>query len=139
VRRTRRWLRVTVRVSGRVVSARLERRAQPTSSVAGCGKVVSFHSVANGRVRYATPRQSERTTRAVERYQKIADDAGVSLTTLSLAWCASRWYVASSIIGATTLPQLQENVDAFTVQLSNETLAAVDAVHLDCRDPCMDL
>jgi len=85
------------------------------------------------------PRQSERTTRAVQRYQKIADDAGVSLTTLSLAWCASRWYVTSSIIGATTLPQLQENVDAFTVTLSKETLAAVDQVHLDCRDPCMDL
>jgi aryl-alcohol dehydrogenase-like predicted oxidoreductase len=75
----------------------------------------------------------------VEQYKAIADEAGVSLTTLSLAWCASRWYVASSIVGATTLQQLAENVDAFAVTLSPATLAAVDAVHLQCRDPCMDL
>ena len=48
-------------------------------------------------------------------------------------------YATSTIIGATTLEQLQENIDAFTVELSQETLEAVDRVHLECRDPCMDL
>ena len=48
-----------------------------------------------------------------------------------------RRYVTSTIIGATTMEQLKENLDAFTadVTLSEETLKAVDEVHLSCRDP----
>eukprot|EP00242_Pyramimonas_sp_CCMP2087_P011758 CAMPEP_0198200536 /NCGR_PEP_ID=MMETSP1445-20131203/3543_1 /TAXON_ID=36898 /ORGANISM="Pyramimonas sp., Strain CCMP2087" /LENGTH=367 /DNA_ID=CAMNT_0043870643 /DNA_START=271 /DNA_END=1374 /DNA_ORIENTATION=- len=83
--------------------------------------------------------QSELSAAAVAKYAKIAKEAGISPTTLALAWCHSRWYATSTIIGATTLEQLQENIDAFTVELSQETLEAVDRVHLECRDPCMDL
>ena len=45
--------------------------------------------------------------------------------------------MTSTIIGATTMEQLKENLDAFTadVTLSEETLKAVDEVHLSCRDP----
>ena len=65
------------------------------------------------------------------------------LVTLALAWCASRSYAASTIIGATTLEQLKEDIDAFdpAVQspLSAECLAAIDEIHLRCRDPCTKL
>jgi aryl-alcohol dehydrogenase-like predicted oxidoreductase len=46
---------------------------------------------------------------------------------------------ASTIIGATTMAQLKENIDAFepTVVLSEETLSAVDKVHEACRDPAI--
>jgi len=78
---------------------------------------------------------------ATAEYKKIADAAGLSLATMSLAWCRSRFYVASTIIGATTMEQLKENIDAFgaDVVLSEETLQAIDIVHLQCRDPCMVL
>jgi len=83
--------------------------------------------------------QSDTCMEVVKKYKAIADKAGVSLTTLSLSWCKSRWYVASTIIGATSMEQLKENIDAFTVDLDEETLQAIDEVHLSARDPCMML
>jgi aryl-alcohol dehydrogenase-like predicted oxidoreductase len=59
---------------------------------------------------------------------------------MSLAWCATRQYVGSTIIGATTMEQLKEDIDAFEpgrVTLSEETLRAIDDVHMQCRDPCI--
>jgi len=79
------------------------------------------------------------TTNAVKKYKAIADREGISLATMALAWCRSRWYVSSTIIGATTLDQLKENMDAFTVELSPKVLQEIDEIHLSCRDPCMDL
>lgn len=78
---------------------------------------------------------------ATVQYKKIADDAGISLATMSLAWCRTRFYVASTIIGATKMSQLKEDIDAFCddVVLSEDTLKAIDKVHLKCRDPCMGL
>ncbi|EFN51689.1 hypothetical protein CHLNCDRAFT_27720 [Chlorella variabilis] len=72
---------------------------------------------------------------AAAEYAAVAKGAGLTLAQLALAWCASRWYVASTIIGATTLQQLQENIAAFEVELDAATLAAVDAVHLRHRNP----
>ena len=74
---------------------------------------------------------------ATAEYKKIADEAGVTLATLALAWCKSRFYVSSTIIGATSMTQLKENIDAFApdVVLSEETLVAIDRVHQRCRDP----
>ena len=77
---------------------------------------------------------------ATEAYEAIAKEAGVSLATLSLAWCRTRWYCTSTIIGATTMEQLKENIDAFDadlVTLSEETLKKIDDVHFARRDPCM--
>ena len=74
---------------------------------------------------------------ATEEYKKIADEEGVSLATLALAWCRSRWYVSSTIIGATTMEQLEENIDALapSTMLSEGALEAIDKVHERCRDP----
>lgn len=48
--------------------------------------------------------------------------------------CPAR-FVASSIIGATSITQLRENIEAFDVQLSEEALADVNAVFRRFRDP----
>lgn len=83
---------------------------------------------------------SEPCVEATEAYEAIAKEAGVSLATLSLAWCRTRWYCTSTIIGATTMEQLKENIDAFDadlVTLSEETLKKIDDVHFARRDPCM--
>ena len=74
---------------------------------------------------------------ATAQYKRIADEEGVSLATLALAWCKSRWYVASTIIGATKMEQLIENIDALSpsTTLSDAALAAIDRVHERCRDP----
>ena len=44
---------------------------------------------------------------AVREYEKVGAKHGLSCTELALAWCKSRWFVASSIIGATSMEQLK--------------------------------
>lgn len=73
---------------------------------------------------------------AVERYAKIAEEAGISLTTLSLAFINQRRFVTANIIGATTIEQLRENIASHDVRLSEATLAAIDAVHAEISNPC---
>ena len=73
---------------------------------------------------------------AVERYAQIAAEAGLSLTALSLAFVNDRPFVASNIIGATTLEQLAENIDSAAVTLSPDVLEAIDAVHAEISNPC---
>jgi aryl-alcohol dehydrogenase-like predicted oxidoreductase len=79
------------------------------------------------------------TERAVVAYVQLAKEYGMSPTALALAWCRTRWYVASTIIGARTLPQLKECIDALdpaaAPTLSEELLAKVDQVHLQAKDP----
>lgn len=77
----------------------------------------------------------DRSLAAAHKYAALAKAKGLTTAQLALAWCKSRWYVASTIIGATTLEQLKENIAAFELELDGETLAAVDAVHLECRNP----
>ena len=79
-----------------------------------------------------------RAVKATEAYAKIAKKHGVSLTELSLAFCLSRWYNTSTIIGATTLAQLKENLAPFAEgaqPLSEACLSEIDDVHLDCQNP----
>eukprot|EP00873_Tetraselmis_striata_P025623 jgi/Tetstr1/445887/TSEL_003525.t1 len=72
---------------------------------------------------------------AAERYAAIAKAAGLTLAQLALAFCKSRFYVASTIIGANDLGQLAENIAAFDIVLDEPTLAAIDEVHRDAHDP----
>ena len=73
---------------------------------------------------------------AVERYAAIAEAAGISLATLALAFVNQQAFVTSNIIGATNLTQLAENIASAQTTLSEDTLAAIDAVHTDISNPC---
>ncbi|MBR7747374.1 aldo/keto reductase [Undibacterium baiyunense] len=70
-----------------------------------------------------------------ERYTQLARDFGYTPTQLALAWCYSRWFVASTIIGATNLQQLEENIRATEVKLSDEVIAAINAIHATSANP----
>ncbi|MYN01800.1 aldo/keto reductase [Pseudoduganella sp. DS3] len=72
---------------------------------------------------------------AVAQYAKLARDNGLTPTQLALGWCYSRWFVASTIVGATSLAQLGENIDAINVRLSPQVMAAVDAIHASLPNP----
>ncbi|QBE64774.1 aldo/keto reductase [Pseudoduganella lutea] len=95
---------------------------------------------AHGRLTIFPPTWSPRYLRpavleAVAQYTKLARDNGITPTQLALAWCYSRWFVGSTIIGATTLAQLQENIDAYNVKLPQHVLEAVDAIHARLPNP----
>jgi aryl-alcohol dehydrogenase-like predicted oxidoreductase len=63
---------------------------------------------------------------AVQRLKPIAEDAGLTMSQLALAWILRQDNVASAIIGATRPEQVHENAAAAGVQLSADTLAAID-------------
>ena len=81
--------------------------------------------------RYSNP-QSDWTT---EQYALVAEKHGLSLTQLALAFIKQHFFVSSTIIGATTLAQLKENVQAFDVDLSNEILIEIEAIHKQQPNP----
>ncbi|KIZ07435.1 Aldo/keto reductase family protein [Monoraphidium neglectum] len=72
---------------------------------------------------------------ATQEYVELAKKHGLTPTQLALAWCRSRWFVRSTIIGATSLPQLKENLDAFSVELSPEVIEGISQVYKKYRDP----
>lgn len=73
------------------------------------------------------------------KYVELAKSKGMSVATLAQAFCKTRWYIPSSIIGATTMEQLKENIDAFEVELDKETLDEIDNIHNARKDPCLGL
>ena len=72
---------------------------------------------------------------AVAAYAALARELGMSPATLALAFVYRRWFVASTIIGATSLGQLKENLDAWNVKLDDDQLGRVEAVHLLHANP----
>jgi aryl-alcohol dehydrogenase-like predicted oxidoreductase len=95
---------------------------------------------AHGRLTIFPPTWSPRYLRpsvlaAVAEYAALARANGMTPAQMALAWCYSRWFVASTIIGATTLDQLKENIDAFEVKLSPEVVDAIDAIHGRITNP----
>ncbi len=72
---------------------------------------------------------------AARRYNALAREHGLTPSQLALAFCYRNWRVASTIIGVTSLAQLDECIDAWDVQLSPELLAAIDQIRWELRDP----
>ena len=68
------------------------------------------------------------TLARVDRLQPIANELGISLVQLALAWCLRQRSIASVIVGATRASQLDENVKASGVELPAELLARIDAI-----------
>lgn len=95
---------------------------------------------AHGRLTIFPPTWSPRYMRAsvaeaCRRYAALARANGLTPAQLALAWCYSRWCVASTIIGATTMAQLKENIDAFSVEPGNDVITAINAIHSEITNP----
>ena len=71
---------------------------------------------------------NDRSRETVELLRPIAKDIGVSLTALSVAWSRQHDFVASTIIGATTVEQLDESLAAKDLILDEETLRRIDEI-----------
>lgn len=72
---------------------------------------------------------------AVAHYIDIAKKHARTPTQLALSWIYHRWYTTSSIIGATTVDQLRENIAAWDITLSDEVRADIEAAHLRYTNP----
>jgi len=77
---------------------------------------------------------NDRTIETTVRLQEIAKDIGVTVTALAVAWSKQHDFVASTIIGATSLAQLEESLAAADLVLNAETLQRINEI--DEQIPC---
>lgn len=92
------------------------------------GRMTSFPQFG---ARYRKPQVDN----AIAAYAKLAAEHDLSPTLLALAWVARRWYVASTIIGATSMAQLEENLRCLEVAMTPELEAAIEAIHRNSPSP----
>ncbi len=74
------------------------------------------------------PRLNERAFEVCEALDPLAEEKGCTLSQLSLAWCACQPGVTSPIIGPRTVDQLEDNLGALEVDLSQDDLGRIDSM-----------
>ena len=74
---------------------------------------------------------------AARRYNALAREHGLTPTQMALAFCYTKWQVASTIIGVTSVAQLDEDLAAWGTTLSPELLKAIDGIRRDITDPAV--
>ena len=74
---------------------------------------------------------------AARRYNTLARDNGMTPAQMALAFCYTKWQVASTIIGVTSLAQLDEDLDAYGTTLTPEMLTEINKIRWDIRDPAL--
>ena len=81
--------------------------------------------------RYLKPNVNE----AVAAYASIAQRHNLTPVQMALAFVRSRWFVTSTIIGATSLEQLKENLSSLDIVLNSDILNEIEAVHQQHPNP----
>ena len=74
-------------------------------------------------------RYTQQTDPVIEKYLKIATAHDLEPEQMALAFCLTRPFMTSVIVGATSLEQLKTNISAKDVTLSSDTLEAIESVH----------
>ena len=75
--------------------------------------------------------------KAARRYNALAREHGLTPVQMALAFCYTNWRVASTIIGVTSVAQLDEDLDAWGTALSPELMAEIDKIRWEMRDPAV--
>ena len=73
---------------------------------------------------------------ATKAYVDLAREHGLDPAQMALAWVTSRPFVTSNIIGATTLAQLESDIDSAELVLSEAVYEAIEAIHARAPNPC---
>lgn len=80
--------------------------------------------------------ESPQGLRAIESYLELADQHGLDPAQLAIKFCDTRHFMASTIIGATSMDQLKTCIDAFDLTWTEELEEAVNARHAEQPSPC---
>ncbi|WP_452225686.1 aldo/keto reductase [Lacinutrix chionoecetis] len=78
---------------------------------------------------------SEEATKAATRYMDLAEENNMTFAKMSLAFVNQREFLTSTIIGATNLEQLKENIDSVNLFLSNEIMDKINEIHSEIPNP----
>ncbi|NWH09576.1 MAG: NADP(H)-dependent aldo-keto reductase [Alphaproteobacteria bacterium] len=79
--------------------------------------------------------ESPQAARAIDSYLKLARRHDLDPAQMALAFVTSRPFVTANIIGATTMDQLKTNIASTSINLSEEILKEIEALHLDQPNP----
>jgi aryl-alcohol dehydrogenase-like predicted oxidoreductase len=82
-------------------------------------------------IRFRKPMVAE----AVEAYAALARRRGLTLVQLALGYVASRWFLGASIVGATSMVQLEEDVAAAQGKLDTDTLREIQEIQQRYPNP----
>jgi aryl-alcohol dehydrogenase-like predicted oxidoreductase len=72
---------------------------------------------------------------AIREYVALARRVGLKPAQMALAFVTSRPFVTSNIIGATTIEQLEENIESIHISLSDQILDEIEAIHVQQPNP----
>lgn len=78
---------------------------------------------------------NDRTVETTRRLSEIASSIGTTVTALSVAWSRQHDFVASTIIGATSLGQLDQSLEARDLILDQETLERIEQIDVEIPNP----
>ena len=78
---------------------------------------------------------SEQSTQATKLYLILAEEHNLSLAQMALAFVTQQPFVTSNIIGATTLEQLNENIESIHIALSQDIIDSINEVHTVIPNP----
>ena len=74
---------------------------------------------------------------AIEKYVKLSKKYNIAPSTFANAFVNNRPFVTSNIIGATSIQQLEENINSIDVTLTKEMLNDIEEIHLTDPNPCV--
>ncbi|WP_127143836.1 aldo/keto reductase [Pelagibacterium montanilacus] len=74
-------------------------------------------------------RLSEHSEPVIAAYVALAREHGLDPCQMALAWCLTRPFMSSLIIGATSMDQLAADIGAGEIVLSDEVMAGIEAIH----------
>ncbi len=77
----------------------------------------------------------ETAVTATQKYYELAQANDLSLAQMSLAFVNSRPFLTSNIVGATSMKQLEENIASIDVELTEELLQKIEAIHNEIPNP----
>jgi len=80
--------------------------------------------------------QTEASNEAIKNYIAVAKSYGLTPTQMALAFVNDRAFMSSTIIGATNMEQLKENISTATIKLSEDCLTTINEIHDVISNPC---
>jgi aryl-alcohol dehydrogenase-like predicted oxidoreductase len=78
---------------------------------------------------------SETAVKATQKYFDLAHEHRLSFAQMALAFVNTRPFITSTIIGATSMDQLKENIGSIDVQLNDEIIKGINAIHNEIPNP----
>ena len=115
----------------------------PYSPLAGgvlSGKYLTGKKPENARMtlfeRMRTRYTNQHAENAVLEYQKIALKYDLNLTQMAINFVTKQNFVTSNIIGATSIDQLEENIDSINCDLNEEVIKEIEKIHKIYTYPC---